>query len=237
MHRRRLPIANPCPEDFAAMNGAGASRHCERCDKAVTDLSQMTELQAKVFLLDHGSQRVCVRYRARPDGTIAFRAPPPIVGRAAGLFGVSLALAGCAGYAEPAELASPTAGELCEDTSGYTIPCTDAPEVAEVVVPVVEPGGSTPPQTTPTETTPPTLPEGEDTNFLGQTVTPATGEGCPIPTPDPNAAIDDPHYAMGDVDPEYMIQGEIVESARSRRALRRAERQERRRERRAERRG
>lgn len=70
---RALPIAKPCPESFESMVGDGRSRHCDRCDKRVVDLSAGTEAEAAA-LLEAARGRMCVRYATNSSGHIVFAA-------------------------------------------------------------------------------------------------------------------------------------------------------------------
>lgn len=79
MHKDDLPISEPCGADWSAMRAAPeegrGARHCEHCDKAVHDLSDLTEREAEALLR---SGTPCVRYAATPDGEIRHR---PLRGR------------------------------------------------------------------------------------------------------------------------------------------------------------
>lgn len=110
MHKRHLPIAQPCHEDFGAMHDQGSGRrHCDSCEKSVHNFSDMTEGEARGLLKRHSSSRVCVRYRTNTSGEILFRrpsAPAPRVGVLAAMTnlmaGVALmALSGCTDGREP----------------------------------------------------------------------------------------------------------------------------------------
>lgn len=88
MHRRRLPLLDPCRSPDPPENSA----FCTACEKQVHDLSAMTEAQARRFLRRHAGERMCVRYVTNVSGTVRFRATPPVLGAIAFLFAVS----GCA---------------------------------------------------------------------------------------------------------------------------------------------
>ena len=140
MQHRRLPIASPCSERFATMAVRGRSRrYCDRCEQEVHDLSSMTRAEAEYFMLQRHrrAQPTCVRVEIRPDREIRFRPPPP---RTAGPALVAFAglMAACTGHLEASDLDSPEDGLLCEDVSGYTIPCIDdgrelEPEPIEII--------------------------------------------------------------------------------------------------------
>lgn len=107
LRRLRLPIAKPCHENWDAMDGEGARRHCEQCQTNVTNLSDLTEPAAAKFLRENAGNRVCVRYRSNPTGEIRFKArstpayaPTAMRGLRATLVAAGLAamsMAGCTG--------------------------------------------------------------------------------------------------------------------------------------------
>lgn len=112
LRRLRLPIAEPCHENWDAMDGEGARRFCDACQTQVTNLSDMSEGEAKQFLRAKAGKNVCVRYRSDHDGNIAFKRPSvtaPIptamsgwratLAAAAGL--AAVALGGCTGERYP----------------------------------------------------------------------------------------------------------------------------------------
>lgn len=76
MPRLRLPIHDPCHEDWAAMDDQGDGRRfCDQCTKNVHDVSSMTEREARAMLrIEQAKGRVCVRYRTDVAGNIKFRA-------------------------------------------------------------------------------------------------------------------------------------------------------------------
>ncbi|RYE83639.1 MAG: hypothetical protein EOO75_19090, partial [Myxococcales bacterium] len=67
-----LTIAAPCPEDWSAMAGDDRSRHCDRCQTSVVDLSALSADEAR-RTLDHPDRPACVRYLRAPDGAIITR--------------------------------------------------------------------------------------------------------------------------------------------------------------------
>jgi hypothetical protein len=175
MRSTQLRVLSPCHENYDAMRGGGATRFCERCEKSVTNLSELTRAEAQRFLAEHAGQSVCVRYRRRGDGEILFRPTAPV--RLAFVAALSFAMAACTGYLESEDLDSPEDALVCHDASGYAIPCA---EVDDATIPVDEPAPV--PEPLPDEivvesehsmgVVMPELPDG----------TPA-GEGCPIPAP------------------------------------------------------
>jgi hypothetical protein len=75
MHKRQLPIVDPCRESWDEMRPDGRGRHCERCDYTVVDLSTVTEREAKK-IVGGARGRLCVRYLVDEQGDLVFRAPP-----------------------------------------------------------------------------------------------------------------------------------------------------------------
>jgi hypothetical protein len=106
-------IQKPCPVSLDPARAANGVRgwHCGHCDKAVHVLSNMTETEARAFMVDNTGKDICVTYAVKKDGTIRFapeRVPvvaPAIVPLAslvrrrhatAAAVGLGLALAACA---------------------------------------------------------------------------------------------------------------------------------------------
>lgn len=69
-----LPIAEPCHENWDAMEPRERGRFCASCKKDVHDLSAMTEDEAREFLRERAGTRLCVNYRHDTAGRIQFRA-------------------------------------------------------------------------------------------------------------------------------------------------------------------
>lgn len=82
------------------MPPVAGGRACAACEHVVHDLSAMTEREAARFVTERQGQRVCLRYLARPDGTIVYRDEPP---RAVAV-AVAAALAACAPWEPPREI-------------------------------------------------------------------------------------------------------------------------------------
>jgi hypothetical protein len=212
------------------MRGSGATRFCDSCRKHVTNLSELTKAQASDFLAAHAGQSVCVRYRVRRDGEIEHKPAPSL--RLGFVAALSLAMAACTGYVDADELDTPEDALVCHDAFGYAVPCE---EVDEGVIPYADavPPADDEPETIAATDEPVPPPEPEEAEFLGQAVSePATGEGCPIPTPD-EGEVDMGGELMGDVEP--MLMG-VIDAPSNRRAARREARRERRLERRLARR-
>jgi hypothetical protein len=70
MKPEMLRIGTPCSLDWDAMEGCGSRRFCGSCKKTVTDLSQLTERQARTVV---SQPEVCVRYAVDTRGDVRFR--------------------------------------------------------------------------------------------------------------------------------------------------------------------
>jgi hypothetical protein len=99
MRRTHLPIADPCHEDWDAMDRVERGRFCQQCDKQVFDLSSMTEPQAQRVLDEHRGGRICVRYGHEAQGNVKFRPSAPAKAVAV----AALALAACTPHEPPHE--------------------------------------------------------------------------------------------------------------------------------------
>ena len=130
----------------------------------------------------------------------------------------ALALSACAAYADAGDIDSPSEGVMCEDVSGYTIPCADRPPDVEPVdalpadpsVPPAEAGHDADDEA-PTISAHDVLPLP---HWLDPDPVP-TGEGCPLPTDD----------RRGEIVGELPDRGSTRrERARARRAYRREQR-------------
>lgn len=78
MRREDLPIAEPCHEDWNAMEPRDKARFCASCQLDVLDVSAMREREAKAFASKPRATRVCVSYILRSDGTIRFSDSKPL---------------------------------------------------------------------------------------------------------------------------------------------------------------
>ncbi|HBQ15973.1 MAG TPA: hypothetical protein DEF51_34195 [Myxococcales bacterium] len=65
-----ISVKEPCPEDWAGMQGDDEVRFCGLCRKNVYDLSAMTRARAEA-LLSEREGRLCVRFYRRADGTVS----------------------------------------------------------------------------------------------------------------------------------------------------------------------
>jgi hypothetical protein len=97
MRRTHLPIADPCHEDWDAMDPVERGRFCRSCDKQVYDLSSMTEHEARGVLQEHAGENLCVRYCHDSAGNIRFRTRPARVAA------LALAMAACTPHDPPQE--------------------------------------------------------------------------------------------------------------------------------------
>jgi len=62
-------ITAPCSVSWRSMTGDDRVRHCDRCDRKVFNLSQLSAAAAVNLLEAHGHD-VCVRLHKRRDGTV-----------------------------------------------------------------------------------------------------------------------------------------------------------------------
>lgn len=72
----RIPIAKPCDSPWESMIGSEKVRRCAACDRDVYSLSDMTELEAELRLLNAPDAVPCIRYARDRDGRVAHLAPP-----------------------------------------------------------------------------------------------------------------------------------------------------------------
>ena len=68
-------VASPCTENWNDMHGSDRVRSCERCQKTVYNLSEMTAREAAEFVrrAQSAEGRVCVRFYRRADDTVITR--------------------------------------------------------------------------------------------------------------------------------------------------------------------
>ncbi len=74
MDARDLQLNFECGEDWEAMGGEGARRHCARCDEAVTNLSGLTQAEAEALI---AAGPGCIRYGVDASGEVVFEPEPP----------------------------------------------------------------------------------------------------------------------------------------------------------------
>lgn len=105
MRKERLPIASPCTEDWDAMDGNERRRSCQKCDKEVVNLSELTGREVERLFQRQRGQDLCVRYAFDDAGNLELRPSPtgPLIpaalllrGREV-LLGTSLAVSALAG--------------------------------------------------------------------------------------------------------------------------------------------
>lgn len=126
-----VKVASPCHESWDAMSGGDKIRSCDRCQKKVYNLSEMTAAEA-VALVRETEGKICVRFHRRADGTMMTADCPVGAGavrsrrirQSAAFGGAAAALAGVALFR-----AEPRAGQTVEAT----------PVVVEVVPVAAEP--------------------------------------------------------------------------------------------------
>ena len=74
----KLEVASPCSESWDAMRGDDRVRYCGKCRLNVYNLSEMRQAEIDQVFAREGLPP-CVRFYARPDGTVLTRDCP--VGR------------------------------------------------------------------------------------------------------------------------------------------------------------
>jgi hypothetical protein len=67
----RIPHEKPCDTLWESMLGTDKVRHCPSCERQVYSLSDMTELEAELRLLNAGEAVPCIRYARNADGEVA----------------------------------------------------------------------------------------------------------------------------------------------------------------------
>ena len=72
----RIPLEKPCDSSWESMVGSDKVRRCASCERDVYSLSDMSELEAELRLLNAGDAVPCIRYARDRDGLVAHRAPP-----------------------------------------------------------------------------------------------------------------------------------------------------------------
>lgn len=70
-------VKSPCHESWEAMTGSKITRHCDKCDQAVNNLSEMTADQAARLLEKYQGKHICVRYSLNDTGGIRFKSRFP----------------------------------------------------------------------------------------------------------------------------------------------------------------
>jgi hypothetical protein len=108
-----VKVATPCKAKWSEMKGDDTIRRCALCDKNVYHLSRLTSDEARE-LFQRTEGRLCVRFFARPDGTVLTKDCPVGIRRkrikvlaalssaAAMLFGGAAFLLNAGGFGEAA---------------------------------------------------------------------------------------------------------------------------------------
>ena len=75
MKTKHLPIENPCPASWDAMEGDDLARHCAHCDKTVHNLSAMSRAQAIRLMKEAecSGESLCVLYQHTTEGDVLFK--------------------------------------------------------------------------------------------------------------------------------------------------------------------
>lgn len=73
----RIPLAKPCDSPWESMVGNDKVRRCAACERDVYSLSDMSELEAELRLLNAADAAPCIRYARASDGQVVHRASPP----------------------------------------------------------------------------------------------------------------------------------------------------------------
>ncbi|MCR9246298.1 MAG: hypothetical protein NXI31_14800 [bacterium] len=73
-----IDVASPCSADWDTMPGDDRCRFCEQCSLHVFDLSAMSQQSAERLVRERtaSSDRLCVRFTRRADGTVLTRDCP-----------------------------------------------------------------------------------------------------------------------------------------------------------------
>ena len=74
MREHHLPLVFECALELQGDLGQGPKRvHCDRCDKTVHRLSNMTERGARRLLARRGGEDLCVAYQCDASGRVIFQ--------------------------------------------------------------------------------------------------------------------------------------------------------------------
>lgn len=73
----RVPLAKPCDSPWESMVGSDKVRRCAACERDVYSLSDMSELEAELRLLNAGDAVPCIRYARDRDGLVVHLAAAP----------------------------------------------------------------------------------------------------------------------------------------------------------------
>jgi hypothetical protein len=72
----RTALEKPCDSPWETMVGDDKVRHCAACDREVYSISEMTELEAELRLLNAADAVPCIRYARDLEGGVIHRPPP-----------------------------------------------------------------------------------------------------------------------------------------------------------------
>jgi hypothetical protein len=140
----KIRINNPCEADWDLMKGSNQSRFCERCQKTVYNLSEMTEAEAMGTVCGPGDPP-CVRYARMADGRVRTTDRAPRWMLTAGLVAAAAAGAALGQEAEASrnwlwQRIHPPSGcvEAAEPAWGLN-PGGMIPEMGQSAVPPTEP--------------------------------------------------------------------------------------------------
>lgn len=109
---RTIAVATPCRERWDRMAGIDSVRHCASCKSNVFNLSAMDDAQVDALLAS--AEDACIRFYARPDGTLVKtncstgprRAPHAVAAGVAMSLATTTAFVGIDAVTEPNEVAS-----------------------------------------------------------------------------------------------------------------------------------
>ena len=67
----RVTVSFRCPMNWEEMAGDGSDRFCQKCEKSVTNLSQMTREEAEAFVREEGPRgEACIRFLRDGEGRL-----------------------------------------------------------------------------------------------------------------------------------------------------------------------
>ncbi|MCI0461281.1 MAG: hypothetical protein L0Z62_30405 [Gemmataceae bacterium] len=68
-----IRLTYPCPVSWESMEGDEQVRFCGQCRQNVYNLSEMSRAQAESIVRQRETERVCIGFYRRPDGTVITR--------------------------------------------------------------------------------------------------------------------------------------------------------------------
>ncbi len=120
-------VASPCSIPWRRMRGDDRVRHCDRCDRKVFNLSNMTRGDAEHVLKQHGFN-LCVRFYKRHDGTmVTTDCPPPrsLLWKFAAIFASACGVASIGGCQTQGAVLPPTLDHPKQGTTTTSQPSTE----------------------------------------------------------------------------------------------------------------